>query len=371
MIERVAGGKALPAEVLQQLVAKTDGVPLFVEELTKMVLESGLLQESGRALRADRSSAPAGDSVHAARLAHGAAGSPGRGQEVAQLGATLGREFSYELLQAVSPLRRGNVAAGLRAVGGSRTALPARRAAAGPLPLQACPDSGCRLSVIAQEHPAAVPPADCAGVGGPVSRDQPRRSPNCWRITTRRPVSVAQAIPYWQRAGQRAHRALGQCGSDQPPHQGAGVARDPAGHSRAHPARTARCSSPLGVALMATKGCGAGSRRSLRPGARAVPAGGGNSAALPGAVGTVVLLSVRGGVPDGPGAGGAAPAPGPAAHKIRRSSWRPTTRWGAPCSCWESLPSPERTWSRALPSTTPSSTAPLPSSMGQDPGVGA
>ena len=41
----MAHGKALPAEVVEQMVAKTDGVPLFVEELTKMVLESGLLQE--------------------------------------------------------------------------------------------------------------------------------------------------------------------------------------------------------------------------------------------------------------------------------------------------------------------------------------
>src|SRR3989454_7661544 len=45
MTGRVARGKALPAEVMEQVVAKTDGVPLFVEELTKMVLESGLLQE--------------------------------------------------------------------------------------------------------------------------------------------------------------------------------------------------------------------------------------------------------------------------------------------------------------------------------------
>ena len=45
MIGQVAGGKALPPEVVQQIVAKTDGVPLFVEELTKTVLESGLLQE--------------------------------------------------------------------------------------------------------------------------------------------------------------------------------------------------------------------------------------------------------------------------------------------------------------------------------------
>ena len=45
MAARVAHSKTLPAEVLEQVVAKTDGVPLFVEELTKMVLESGLLQE--------------------------------------------------------------------------------------------------------------------------------------------------------------------------------------------------------------------------------------------------------------------------------------------------------------------------------------
>src|SRR5262247_1698039 len=45
MTGRVAHGKALPPEVIEQVVAKTDGVPLFVEELTKMVLESGLLRE--------------------------------------------------------------------------------------------------------------------------------------------------------------------------------------------------------------------------------------------------------------------------------------------------------------------------------------
>jgi class 3 adenylate cyclase len=47
MVDRVTGGKALPAEVLQQIVAKTDGIPLFVEELTKTVLESGLLRDAG------------------------------------------------------------------------------------------------------------------------------------------------------------------------------------------------------------------------------------------------------------------------------------------------------------------------------------
>ena len=52
MVEQVTGGKALPSEVVQQIVAKTDGVPLFVEELTKMVLESRLVSGGRRPLRA-------------------------------------------------------------------------------------------------------------------------------------------------------------------------------------------------------------------------------------------------------------------------------------------------------------------------------
>jgi class 3 adenylate cyclase/predicted ATPase len=109
---RVAHGKALPAEVVEQVVAKTDGVPLFVEELTKMVLESGLLQERAERYELTGPLPPLAipatlhDSLMARldRLATVKA--------MAQLGATLGREFSYELLQAVSPwdgdtLRRG------------------------------------------------------------------------------------------------------------------------------------------------------------------------------------------------------------------------------------------------------------------------
>ena len=44
MARRVTGGRALPAEVIEQVVARTDGVPLFVEELTKMVIESDLVR---------------------------------------------------------------------------------------------------------------------------------------------------------------------------------------------------------------------------------------------------------------------------------------------------------------------------------------
>jgi predicted ATPase/class 3 adenylate cyclase len=101
---RVAHGKALPAEVIEQVVAKTDGVPLFVEELTKMVLESGLLQEHEERYELTGPLPPLAipATLHDSLMARLDRLVTARG--VAQLGATLGRHFPYELLQAVSRL---------------------------------------------------------------------------------------------------------------------------------------------------------------------------------------------------------------------------------------------------------------------------
>jgi class 3 adenylate cyclase/predicted ATPase len=109
MVTRLTGGKALPPEVLRQVVSKTDGVPLFVEELAKMVLESGLLREVDGHYDLTGSLPPLAipntlqDSLMARldRLAPS--------KEVVQLGATLGREFSYDVLQAVSALDAGTL----------------------------------------------------------------------------------------------------------------------------------------------------------------------------------------------------------------------------------------------------------------------
>src|SRR5271170_2547869 len=105
MVDRVTGGKGLPAEILEQIVAKTDGVPLFVEELTKTVLESGILREEDGVFVLDQGMTPLAipstlqDSLmeRLDRLAPV--------KEIAQIGAAIGREFSYRLLEAVSPLQ--------------------------------------------------------------------------------------------------------------------------------------------------------------------------------------------------------------------------------------------------------------------------
>jgi class 3 adenylate cyclase len=103
MVAHLTAGKALPSEVLAQILARTDGVPLFVEELTTTILESELLREMGDCYALTGPlplaiPATVQDSLMARldRLAPV--------KEVAQLGAVLGREFSYALLAAVSPL---------------------------------------------------------------------------------------------------------------------------------------------------------------------------------------------------------------------------------------------------------------------------
>jgi len=105
MIDRITSRKALPEEVLNQIIAKTDGVPLFVEELTKSVLESGLLrQENGAYVLASALTPLAIPStLHDSLTARLDRLSPIK--EIAQIGSAIGREFSYRLLEAVSPIR--------------------------------------------------------------------------------------------------------------------------------------------------------------------------------------------------------------------------------------------------------------------------
>jgi len=101
---KVTPGKALPEEVLDQIIAKTDGVPLFVEELTKAVVESVPLEDKGDryALTGPLTPFEIPNSLKDSLMARLDRQAPIK--EVAQLAATLGRKFSHELLAAVAPL---------------------------------------------------------------------------------------------------------------------------------------------------------------------------------------------------------------------------------------------------------------------------
>jgi len=104
LVEQIAGGKTLPDEVIGEIVDRTDGVPLFVEELTKSVLESGLLREEGDRYVLDRTLPPLAipTSLHDSLMAR--LDRLASVRLVAQIGAAIGREFPYALLRAVSRL---------------------------------------------------------------------------------------------------------------------------------------------------------------------------------------------------------------------------------------------------------------------------
>ena len=104
MIESIAGGKKLPPDLLREIVEKTGGVPLFVEELTRMVLESGMLREQDGCyeLTSSLPSLAIPSTLYESLMAR--LDRLGTAKEVAQLAATIGKEFPYELLQAISPL---------------------------------------------------------------------------------------------------------------------------------------------------------------------------------------------------------------------------------------------------------------------------
>ena len=104
LVTHVVGDKAFPPAVLQEVVRKTDGVPLFVEELTKTVLASGLLeeQEERYALHGPLPPLAIPATLHDALLAR--LDRLAAAKVVAQLGATIGRTFAYDVVQAVAPL---------------------------------------------------------------------------------------------------------------------------------------------------------------------------------------------------------------------------------------------------------------------------
>ena len=164
MVEAIATGLALPAAVKDQIVAKTDGVPLFVEELTKTLLEFRGLETRGRTIRTDCSAGADGNSGYASGLADGAA-RPARLSQRCRAGR--GRDWPRVLLRTVGGRRgpaRGRAAACARSAGAVGAGVPARRRANHELPLQA--RAGPRRGL---REPAAQPPATapCPDRSGP------------------------------------------------------------------------------------------------------------------------------------------------------------------------------------------------------------
>jgi len=203
MTGRVAHGKALPAEVVEQVVAKTDGVPLFVEELTKMVLESGLLQKREECYELTGPLPPLAipTTLHDSLMARLDRLAAMKG--MAQLGATLGREFSYELLQAVSPWDEDTLQRGLSQLVETeflyQQGLPPQATYLFKHALIQETAYQSLLRSTRQQHHQRI--AQVLEASFPeFCETQPELLAHHY---TEAGLS-AQAVPYWQRAGQRA-----------------------------------------------------------------------------------------------------------------------------------------------------------------------
>ena len=113
MVLRVTGGKALPPEILAQILERTDGVPLFVEELTRTLLESGLMTDAGDRYELSGPLPPLAipANLHDSLMARLDRLAPVK--ELAQIGAVIGREFSHELIAAVADRPQEQLESGL------------------------------------------------------------------------------------------------------------------------------------------------------------------------------------------------------------------------------------------------------------------
>jgi predicted ATPase len=234
------------------VVAKTDGVPLFVEELTKMVLESGLLQE-----RAGRYELPGPlpplaipttlhDSLMA-RLDRLAAV-----KALAQLAATLGREFSYELLQAVSPWDEDTLQRGLHQLVAAeflyQRGLPPQATYVFKHALIQDAAYQSLLRSTRQQHHQRI--AQVLAERFPETAEtQPELLAHHYTEAGLR----EQAIPYWQHAGQRALQRSANLEAVSHVTRGLGVLSTlPETHERVH--QELALQIMLGAALGAIKG---------------------------------------------------------------------------------------------------------------------
>jgi class 3 adenylate cyclase/predicted ATPase len=203
LIQHLAGGKALPAEVAQHLVTRTDGVPLFVEELTRLLLESGLLREAEASyvLTGSLASVPIPATLQDSLMAR--LDRLPAAKALAQLGAVLGREFSYALIQAIASLDETTLQARLEQL-----------AAAELLYQRGRPPRATYLfkhALIQDTAYASLLKSTRQQVHQQVAQVLEAQFPE---TVTTQPERVAQhyteagcieqAISYWQRAGQQA-----------------------------------------------------------------------------------------------------------------------------------------------------------------------
>lgn len=203
MLYALTGGKALPKPVLEQLVTRTDGVPLFIEELTTNVLEAGFLRDAGDryALDAPLPALAVPDTLQDALM--GRLDRLGAAKKIAQAGAVIGRMFSAELLAAVVPFSDRSLRDGLERLLAAELILRRETASETLYVFKHALIQDTAYNSLLRDTRKALH----AGVARALEAWFPETVATHPELLARhytRAGRIEQAIPYWLRAGRRA-----------------------------------------------------------------------------------------------------------------------------------------------------------------------
>jgi predicted ATPase len=190
--------------VVEHIVSKTDGVPLYVEEMTKTVLRSGVLRQEGDHYLL---TGPLSEVVIPASLQESLMARLDRlptVREVAQLGAVLGREFAYEVLHAIGVLEESKLRDGLGQLVEAELLYQRGRPAAGQVHLQARADPGCCLPVAALKRTRQQYHRQVAELLESKVPEVVEAQPELLARHFTEAGRTNEAVAYWQRAGEKA-----------------------------------------------------------------------------------------------------------------------------------------------------------------------
>ena len=168
LIADLTRDKALPGATVAQIIERTDGIPLFIEELTKVLVERGGARPAAREIPATLRD------MLTARLDR-----MGGAKEVAQIASVIGNEFSARLLSDVAPIGEERLDAELKKLVDAELLFEQGRFSLDKLPVQACADSRCGVPIIGSEPTAGLPPQDRRDAEGAIlgRRGDPARDP--------------------------------------------------------------------------------------------------------------------------------------------------------------------------------------------------
>jgi class 3 adenylate cyclase/predicted ATPase len=255
MITELAGRKPLPGEVVRHIVTKTDGVPLFVEELTRALLESSLLREEPDhwVLAGSLTDAVIPATLHDSLMAR--LDRLPTVREVAQLGAVLGREFAYEMLRIVAGMEESALRDGLaQLVGGELLYQRGRPPRARYIFKHALIQDAAYASLLRSTRQRVH--QDIARALESRFPDTVMAQPELIAHHYTEAGSSAVAIQYWRQAGQRAVQR--SANAEAVAHLQRGLELLPSLPDSPERARIELAlQTTLGPALMATRGYGA------------------------------------------------------------------------------------------------------------------